>query len=371
MSVSLYGGVNYESLYHNFKTPDGILQRDFALFRENRLFNITLGLYWYRIETAPGVYDDTFLRRVKHICDIAGQYNLKVMISFHTLWGTDSIWCTPPWIVDPITNTNQGLAVVRSISANQSYMNAFKHAVDYLTGVGIPNLWAWSILNEPWYWGRTSSEHDFATENGNTQKENFIQLMQELSAYVKTKDSRPVTLRFVNAHPITATTAKNIFVDDWNWDPRIFSALDFIGFNAYMPPPTDPLYSIIDPITRTNFTGCKNLGKTCWVTEFGVKEDNDEIQRQVYRSNMDYFYALGTSGVSAWSWMSEVAPVGWDQNPGFGGMNLANMDGTARPAFYEMTSRITPPPLQAGFPIWVIPVVLLGAGALYLAGRKK
>jgi len=343
MSASLYGGLNYDSLYHKYTISDAILQRDFALFRKNKIANITLSLYWYRIEPAPSIYDDVYLDNILRICSIASQYNLNVMISIHTLWGTDSLWCTPPWIVDPVTNTNQGLAVVRSVSANQSYVNAFKHVVDYLTGAGILNLWAWSILNEPWYWGRTSSEHDFITENGNTQKENFIQLMQTLSAYVKSKDSRPVTVRFVNAHPITATTAKNIFVDDWGWDNRLFSSCDFIGFNTYIPDPADPIYSVIDNITKINFAGCKNLGKNTWVTEFGVNNSDDEIQRQVYKSNMDYFYTVETNGVTAWTWMSEVAPVGWDQNPGFGGMNLANMDGTARPAFYEMASRIIPP----------------------------
>jgi len=342
--TSFYGELNYDSLYHHFDTSDEVLQRDFALFVQNHVSSISLGLYWYRIETAPGVYDDAFLSRVKHICDVAAQHGLEVMIDFHTLWGTDSTWCTPTWIVDPVTGTHQGLAIVRSESANLSYVNAFKHVVDYLTTAGIPNLWSWAILNEPWYWGRTSSEHDFVTENGKTQKENFIQLMQTLATYVKSKDSRPVTVRFVNAHPTTTTAAKNIFVEDWNWDSRIFSALDFIGFNVYLPAPTDPLYPAIDSITQANFTGCQDLTKSTWITEFGVKDDNDETQRQVYKTNLDYFSTLETNGVSAWVWMSEVAPSGWDQNPPFGGMNLAKIDGTARPAFYEMASRISPPP---------------------------
>lgn len=32
---------------------------------------------------------------------------------------------------------------------------------------------------------------------------------------------------------------------------------------------------------------------------------------------------------------------------------------------------VTPPVVQAGFPIWVIPVALIGMGAIYIAARKK
>lgn len=38
-------------------------------------------------------------------------------------------------------------------------------------------------------------------------------------------------------------------------------------------------------------------------------------------------------------------------------------------AFYHETG--VPPPVQAGFPIWVIPVALIGIGAIYILGKRK
>ena len=112
----LFVGVNYLSLYHTYRTPDAVLRRDFMRFKRDGLSVISLSLYWYRIEGDEpgdfsganttngrrGFYGDAFLERVKRVIEIAHRCGLRVIVSFHTLWGKrDSAWCTPDYVKDP------------------------------------------------------------------------------------------------------------------------------------------------------------------------------------------------------------------------------------------------------------------------------
>jgi hypothetical protein len=328
------GGLNFLSLYHDYSqefTTNEELRRDFDLFRNNNISIIAVNMYWYKIETERGIYNDVFLENIKRVCRTAAEHGLQVLLTVHTLWGdADSLWCTPDYVIDPESGVNVGSAVVRSEDMKQAFLDMFEHTVRYLAGT--PGVWAWAILNEPSYWGRTPDEYDFVTQNGKTQRENFLDIIARQSAIVKAYDSRSlVTIRFVNTE---------IFERDWNYDPIVFNNLDFIGLNAYIPLATDASFSEVDAITRKNVEGCYRHGKKVWITEFGASESNDEVLRQVYEHAMEYYVGLGVQGAIAWFWMSDVAPSGYTQVPAFGGFNLANPDGTARLAFYEMQSTI-------------------------------
>lgn len=339
-------GVNYLSLYHTYSaevTTDAILRRDFSRFQQDGISVISLSLYWYRLEgNVRGDYDGTypdgqyygkrFLDNVKRVASIASQYNIGVLVTFHTLWGDDSPWCTPDYVVDPVYGQNTGLAIVRSDSMKQAFIDMVDHTVTYLAGA--PGIWAWAILNEPWYWPH---QLDAPYDNIN-QKENFIDLIQKLSNIVKSKDGRPVTIRFVSSHTWFGSDGtphvKNIFVDDWGWDQRIFDALDFVGFNAYIEIDSR-IQADWKNVVQENIVGSTGRGKKVWITECGFDSDDDTAQATYYRQSVDFFKTLPVEGWLAWDWRSDSM----NPNPGqIGmGMNLCDSaDGVPRPAYYEM-----------------------------------
>jgi hypothetical protein len=306
------------STYHEYVpkyTTDTILNRDFAKFQKDGITVISLSLYWYRIEgNIKGSYDgklpdgsiygDTFLANIKHVIAVANQYGIKVLVTFHTLWGDESTWCTPDYVIDPVTGKNVGLAIVRSPEMRQAYINMVKHTTSYLAGT--PGIWAWAVLNEPWYWGRVSNEHDFVTSNGKTQRDNFLILFQDLSNTVKSNDGRPVTIRFCNAKEYKGSDGtpyvKNIFTDDWNMDSRLFNALDFVSFNVY-PPNYSKNEANWQSITKTNIVDSSQR-KQVWITEFGDKSSNEIDQANAYASLISFFKTLPVTGIIAWQWTS-------------------------------------------------------------------
>lgn len=345
-------GVNYLSLYNTYSskyTSDEILRRDFSRFKQNGINVICLNLYWYRLEgNVRGYYDgvlpdgspygDRFLDNVKRVINVSRDYDIKVLVTIQTLWGeNDSTWCTPKYVVDPTTGNNTGLAIVRSDSMRQAFVDMFNHTVQYLAGT--PGIWAWALLNEPWYWPHTlPSPYDNVD-----QKENFIDLIQKLSEIVKTFDGRPVTIRFCNTHTWVdgngVSRIKNIFVDDWNWDQRIFDALDFVSFNSYGPEQIE-LQSVWQNITKENVLESRQRNKKVWITEFGFNSDDDSVQTGYFRETVEFLKSLPIEGCIAWFWRSDRAPSGWAENPGeIGkGFNLcASAEGTPRAAYLQIT----------------------------------
>jgi hypothetical protein len=339
-------GVNYLSLYHLYSTKyttNEILRSDFSRFKQDGINVISLSLYWYRLEgnvrgsydgsdAKMGPYGDRFLDDVKRVIGVAHEYGIEVLVTFHTLWGTDSSWCTPDYVIDPVSGKNIGLAIVRSEEMKGAFVDMVNHTVRYLAGT--PGIWAWALLNEPWYW-----PHELDPPfDGINQNEGFIDLIQRLSTVVKESDGRPTTIRFASS-----SNGTNIFVDDWGWDQRIFDALDFISFNAYMTIHPELVNAWMN-ITSTNVIGCVNRGKRVWVTEFGYKSDDDTLQSSHIRQTVEFYTTLPIDGWIAWYWRSDAAPAGWQENPGqIGkGMDLcASADGTPRPAYYDII-RYTP-----------------------------
>ena len=277
---------------------DAILNRDFTTFANSGVKVISLALMWYRLEPTKGNYDNSFLANVKHVIGVANQHGIKVLVDIHTLWSyDDSHWCTPSYAMDPVTGQSDGLAIVRNDTVRAGFIAMFAHTIQYLAGT--PGIFAWSILNEPWYWGRTPSEHDFVTSNGQTQKQNFITLIGNLSSIVKTYDSRPVTVKFPNMKATQnangTISTKNMFTSDWNWDTRIFSALDFISFDAYIP--TYPqAQSTWVTITTSNVAGCIARSKQVWITEFGYSSDTDSAQTSAIAASVALFKTLQCKG---------------------------------------------------------------------------
>jgi hypothetical protein len=341
-------GVNYLSTYHLYSpkyTTDAILNRDFSQFKQDGISTISISLHWYRLEgntqgsyngTLPdgSVYGDIFLDNVKRVIETANQHGIKVLVTFHTLWGEDdSPWCTPDYVIDPVSGKNIGLAIVRSPEMRQAFIEMVTHTVTYLKGT--PGIWAWAILNEPWYWGRTPTEHDFTTSNGQTQKENFITLFQELSNIVKTIDGRPTTIRFCNTHAYIGSDGtpriKNIFVDDWGMDSRIFDSVDFVGLNAYMPD-YPQLEDTWKNMTIANVLNSSEKNKQVWITEFGYfKSSNQTDQANAFEAMLQFYSTLPISGCLAWQWTDSTVQDAISQS--FGNICADIQTGTGKIAY--------------------------------------
>lgn len=353
---SFVRGLNYLSMYHEYSadyTTDAVLRRDFFRFQQDRIGIISLSLYWYRLEgnnrgdysgeypTWPqgigGPYGNRFLDNVIHVISVANEYNIGVLVTFHTLWGVDdSPWCTPDYVVDPVTGLNDGLAIVRSEDMKQAFLDMANHTVAYLSQT--PGIWAWAILNEPWYWPHNLD----APYNNIDQKESFIDLIQRLSALVKKLDGRPVTIRFGQDHEWLGSDGvwriKNLFTDDWGMDDRLFSALDFVSINEYIPDQPELLQQWKNIVTES-IVGCSQRGKQVWITELGYESDDDAAMAGNFAAMMTFYKTLPVAGWFAWFWRGDTVPTGYNENPGqIGkGMNLCgSADGTPRPAYYEM-----------------------------------
>jgi len=50
-------------------------------------------------------------------------------------------------------------------------------------------------------------------------------------------------------------------------------------------------------------------------------------------------------------------------------LNITITTDTSIIAFYRETG--LPPPVEAGFPIWIIPVAVIGIGAIYILGKRR
>jgi len=339
-------GLNYLSLYHEYSrenTPDSVLRRDFSRFIMDGINAISLSLYWYRLEgdtrgdydgSRPGLgpFGDRFLDNVKRVCRIANEYGLRVILTIHTLWNKeDGAWSTPAYVFDPVDHVIQQLAIVRSEDMKQAFLDMFAHVVQYMADTPV---YAWALLNEPWHWPHVLPPPFEDID----QKENFIDIMQKQSAIVKRYTDCLTTVRFVCVHEWSyegRRYLKNIFDDDWNWDQRIFSALDFISFNIYLPS-ANYLLDEWRSIVAFNVIETKNHNKLVWNTEFGVDSDDDAVQRDKTKFYMDYMKTLPVQCIMGWFWRGD-SPL---ENPGLPGkgMNYCAdaLSGEGRPAYLEL-----------------------------------
>lgn len=333
-SVMPRKGLNYMSAWHLYDpkyTTDEILDRDFNRFKNDGINYIDICLYWYRLEGntqgdfySSNKYGDAFLKNVRRIIETADRHNIKVMVTISTLWGSDSPWCTPDYVIDPVTGENQGLAVVRSPEMHQAFLNMFSHTVNYLKGT--KGIWCWA-LNEPWYY---PSKLQPPYENID-QKENFISLFQEMKSISASLDGRPFTIQFLCAHP-WGEKVFDIFSNDWQWDPRIFEATDFISFSAN-PPSDTGLFDKWKPIVRSNVTRCHQKGEKVWIAQTSSVGDN-AFQIDKYGQIFQFMKTLPLEGIMPWQWRSDSFHPEWSV-PGTGSnLCLDSTTGEGRPAYY-------------------------------------
>ncbi len=343
-------GVNYLSLYHRYTTPESVLRRDFSRFRRDGISVVSLSLHWQRLEgdkegdfsgkfSMKGrrgeLYGDPFLEQVRRVIRVADDCGLKVLVTFHTLW--NEAWCTPNYVVDPVTGRVQTLAILRSEGMQDAFVKAVEHAVAKLAGE--EGIWAWAVLNEPWYWPKKLPPPFERVD----QRGMAIKLVRRLSEIVKGLDGRPVTVRFVNFHIWRRKDGgwgwKNIFVDDWGWDERLFSALDFVGLNAYMPKPEE-LRPAWRKVLTENVLGIRRrFAKEVLITEFGWPSDDDAEQARAYEEMLSVYKSLPLMGWLAWAWNSEKETGGGCLRPGMGFNLCKDFEGRPRRAYFVLVGR--------------------------------
>ncbi len=300
-------GINYLSQWVWYKrdaTTDEILRRDFAHFRADGIEYISLPLYWCRLEgntrgdyTGADSYGDAFLANTKRVIDIAGEYDIGVMVSISTQWGPEGTWSTPDYVIDPVTGRNEALAVARSQDMQDAFVEMFTHTVAYLKGS--PNIWSWA-LNEPWYYPRTLP----APFEDVDQKENFIRLFQRMNAVVKSLDGRPFTVKFPSVHnePQYVT---DVFADNWGYDQRMLDIVDFVSFTTYLPD-NAALIAEWRNIVAGNVAGCVSRGKQVWISEFGTDKQGSEGV-EIYRTMLSHLHTLPVQGIFPWMWRGDSA----------------------------------------------------------------
>jgi hypothetical protein len=331
-----FRGVNYhatQKLYDPTITTDEILQRDFSRFKGDGLDGISLEAYWYRMESdTRGVYYDDFFDNLKRVINIANQHGLKVLITFIVNFADDGTWATPKYVIDPVTGKNQGLAILRDESMKQAFLDTFTYAVQKLAGT--PGIYAWLILNEP----RTP----LGPEGG--EKEMVIDLMQKQRDVVKALDGRLVAARFISTwvsqDPDGTWRYGSHFGLHFNWDPRIFEILDFIGFNTY-PMMYPEVFEEYNSIVRDNVNECLARGRRVWITESGYESDDDYQQLLAYQKFLGAWQTLEIDGILFHSWRSDS--YDWLPSAPGHGFNLCASYETGEPrpaygAFLEFTS---------------------------------
>jgi len=315
VSVSRHIGVNYLTLYHEYNTPNSKLQHDFALFAESGINTIVISLYWYRVELAEGVYDRQFINNITRVIKIADTFGLSVMIDFHTLIGASDAWSNPVYV-------GSGMSLITQPQIAAAYVAMVRWTVTQLKG--LPNIWAYSVLNEPWYW--PIAPHG---------KSNWIGLIVQLTRTVKEIDSRPVTVRFIG----------DIFERDWAWNTTLIRSLDFLSINAYISDNStfaiywnnwSKLKAGLGHIVRH----ASSLGRKVQITEFGYATSDDAVQEAMYYEYVGFFMGLpNVSGWLSWGWDSSYDP----SSPSWTAIGEYSIDlpstGTPRPAFYVLCAR--------------------------------
>jgi hypothetical protein len=277
-------GVSYFTRHHFYDTPTETLETDFAKFRNDGIRTIAIVMFWYNLELSKGVYNQQFINNVIRVCNLADMYGLEVMIDFHTLVNEADSWTNPAYV-----------GVAMRLITDPEIANAYVAMLDWALRQlkDIKNIWAFSVLNEPWFWPLEE-----------WRKTNWINLITELTNTTRQITSKPVTIRFVSA----------LFERDWNWDPKLLAALDFVSLNARVSPSkTNDVYWNNFDEYRIGLLQISQkaaaLGKQVEITEFGYATYNNTLQADMYRNYTDIFDSTpNLIGWLSWCWDRSYDP---------------------------------------------------------------
>jgi len=295
-------GVNYLSTHNHYEPhylSDEELDRDFALFQKQGLEYVTLCAVWKYLEPERGVYNETAIDDLIHVCNFAANYGLKVVIDFYTMMSVDS-WTMPEWLVP-----SKFEAVFLNGEDRQAWLDFLDHCATRLNGS--ESIWSWNMMNEP---ARRAWACDVSVDD-------FLGLWAEMRAVFKAYSDRPVSVRF----------AAQVFEDPnhFNCDPRIYGAFDYLALNWYEYYCSSE--SLAHIVSDAHQHGCQVV-----LSEFGSNATSDAVQTSDYLRYLALFRSLGLNDCIAWMWRADYNSA--NPEPPGTGYNLAmNVDGMPRPAF--------------------------------------
>jgi hypothetical protein len=298
-------GITYLSThwhYEPYYLSDAEIHRDFRLFRDNGLSIVTLVTVWKYIEPSPGVYNDEAIDDIIHICEIADEYNLQIIIDFHTMMQLES-FTMPEWM-----NPRKFEQVFRDQKTREAWLNYLDHCVDILCEVD--NIHSWHMMNEP----ARSLYPDTDNWACNASIDMFVELWWEMRSIFKTYSNKPVSIRF----------GGDTFDKHFERDSRIYQVCDYVALNWYeefcsRELLTDMVSDIQDYVP-------------VMISEFGFETDDDSLQEVSMVEYLDLFDQVYPRSVVAWYWRADYEN-GSPEAPGLG-FNLAGtVEGSPRPAF--------------------------------------
>jgi hypothetical protein len=292
-------GITYLSTNWHYEPSypsDGEIIRDFQLFREQGITNITLVAIWKHIEPSYGVYNDAALDDIKRVCGFAEDHGLGVTIDFHTMMQEDS-FTMPEWL-----SPRRFKTVIDNETNKRAWLNYLNHSVDYLKDEKA--ITSWHMMNEParLEWGC------------NCTVDAFVDLWTEMRTIFKSLSTKPVSIRF----------GGDTFDTHFNRDPRILDICDYVSFNVYQ---TTNIALLADMVSYVH-----DNDRFVIISEYGLYTDDDTDQFYAYEDYLGFFDKLDVSCCVAWYWRADY-DLGIPEGPG-SGYNLAGtVDGDYRPAF--------------------------------------
>ena len=303
-------GVNYLSTHCHYEAgylSDWELDRDFALFKQQRFEYVTLVAVWSYLEPQMGTYNDLALNDLARVCDFASKYDLRVIIDFYTAMQNSS-FTMPTWLSPRKFET-----VFTNETARQAWLSYLDYCASRLNSS--KSIWSWHMMNEP-------ARGEWACD---VTVETYLQLWSEMRMIFKSYSDRPVSIRF----------AAEVFggrqqFDGFRFHPEIYDICDYIALNWYENEARGYTREVLGEVVSEIKQHSSAL-----LSEFGFETDEDELQASFYHEYLEFFKSVGLRDCIAWMWRADhVSPN--PQPPG-GGYNLAgDVYGEPRTAFYRM-----------------------------------
>jgi hypothetical protein len=317
-------GINYLATHYWYDESylsDTELDRDLSIFSDNGMQFIIICAMWAALEPAQGSYNYTRFDNLKHVCNEAANYNLRVIIDFHTLMNTvGESWTMPSWLSPRRFNT-----VFTNTSIRQAWLDFLGNFTNYVKDV--ENIDSYLMMNEPYRqsWGCDVSIDD------------FVNLWSEMKTTITSQSPKPVSIKF-SEYGLRSPL-------HFNYDSRIYNLCDYIAVNYFEDQYSNSTY------LQATISEIKAHGKDVMISEFGLETNDSVEQCNYYSSNLDLFRSSGVDFVAPWFWRADYekgpperdSDVDWTL-PATATFDLAqNTSGYPRPAFLLLASP-TPTP---------------------------
>ncbi|MGA2309811.1 MAG: hypothetical protein ABSG57_09735 [Candidatus Bathyarchaeia archaeon] len=300
-------GINYLSTNWHYEPHylNETTDRDFKLFKEQELEYVSLVAVRKYLEPEYCAYNYAALDDIKRVCRIASEYNLSVIIDFHTMMKNLTEYGNPSWTMPVWLSPRKFETVLKNNAARQAWLDFLGNCTAYLDDM--ENIHSWQMMNEP-------AIGDWAC---NVTVNEFIELWSEMRNVIKAQSTKQISIRF----------GAETLLDDFGLDSRIFDLCDYISLNWYEEHCSDENFSKV----RENVSAHKPV----WISEFGYSSDDGQLQAGKYSGYLQLFKEKGVTVCFPGYWRADYE-LGDPLGPGKG-YNLAlNLQGDPRPAFFLM-----------------------------------